>query len=104
MSKAEHTRLILANLGESMAIEIQTDDTPHRLVAAIFHRGDGNPMRLTYAEAFQFGEKIVRACNNFDALAEALLAYVTQEERAAPYSSSPLREKARAALQAAGIE
>lgn len=37
-----------------------------------------------------------------DALADALERYVVLEEQAAPCSSSPLREAARAALHKAG--
>ena len=41
---------------------------------------------------------IVQAVNCHDELVERLRAYVELEEQAAPYSSSPMREKARAIL------
>ena len=54
--------------------------------------------------AIDFGGVEYRESGNFEALVEVLIAYVTQEERAAPYSSSPMRERARSALKAAGVE
>ncbi|MCE5324933.1 MAG: hypothetical protein LLG01_00815 [Planctomycetaceae bacterium] len=56
------------------------------------------PIRIAEYLRKQNAAFIVRACNAHDKLVKALLAYVEQEEQAAPSSSSPLRENARAIL------
>jgi len=65
----------------------------------VTHRRDYRGGEAIQAEQNANGDLVAAAPD----LAAALLRYVEQEETAAPYSSSPMREAARAALAKAGV-
>ena len=50
--ETKHTpQLLVCHQRPGDAYEIQTDETPRRLVAVLFHRDDGNKARLSTEEA-----------------------------------------------------
>ena len=65
------TKLIMVKQG-SMAVEIQTDETPRTLVAAIFYSDAKG--RLTKAEAEEYGKLFAAAPELLEACKEALKA------------------------------